>query len=100
MALLDASPFGHPATLEPQNHGPHHGTSKPKCIRIGRTGVWYMCNQNGGKQIMRLSVVHPYWGHHIETIAKSKTSCPHQRHRGRTTCGGSNAAATGRKAQT
>ncbi len=100
MAVLDASPFRHPATLESQKHGPHGGNSKPKCIRIGRTSVWYMCNQNGGKQIMRLSVVHPYWGHHIETIAKSKTSCPHQRHRGRPKSGGTHAAATGSKAQT
>ncbi len=59
-----------------------------------------MCNQNGGKQKMRLSVVHPYWGRHIETIAKSKTPCPHQRHRGRPKSGGTHAAATGSKAQT
>jgi hypothetical protein len=49
---------------------------------------------------MRLAVMHPFWGHPSETIAKSETSDPDRSHRGSKTSRRPDAAAIGGKAQT
>jgi len=69
------------------------GASNLVALRIS-----YSCDQNGGKQTLRLAV-HPIWKHYVETTAERETSGTDFRPRGDAKSRGPYATATGGKAK-